>query len=65
MEFIKHNSTNTCIIVKEENKEPVVENRKSSNLSYKALKLKKHVTWTEDTVDNEFMNRKKSKSKYY
>jgi hypothetical protein len=62
MEFIKHNSANTCILIKEESKEPVVETKKSPNISYKKLILKKQVTWTEDTVDNEFMNRKKSKS---
>lgn len=27
------------------------------------LKLQKKVTWTEDTIDNEHMNKKKSKSK--
>lgn len=34
------------------------------SLQYKELKLKieKKVTWTEDTVDNEHMNKKKSKS---
>jgi len=27
------------------------------------LKPKQNVQWTEDTIDNEFMNKKKSKSK--
>jgi len=27
------------------------------------LKLQKKVTWTEDTIDNEHMNKKRSKSK--
>ncbi len=59
---MKHNSANTCVVIKEETKEPIVETKKSSNISYKTLKLKKQVSWTEDTVNNEFMNRKKSKS---
>jgi len=29
------------------------------------LRLSKKVTWTEDTVDNEHMNKKKSKSKLH
>jgi hypothetical protein len=63
MEYIKQNSANTCVVVKEDNKEPIVDNKKPANISYKTLKLKKEVRWTEDTIDNEFLNRKKSKSR--
>jgi hypothetical protein len=41
--------------VKDEKEKVVIKDLK--------LKLQKKVTWTEDTVDNEHMNKKKSKSK--
>ena len=50
----------------ETKQEENLKNEKSSSqLEIKELKLKLHkkVTWTEDTVDNEHMNKKKSKSK--
>ena len=39
----------------------VVETKKN-NATYYTLTLRPHVRWTEDTVDNENLNRKRSKS---
>ena len=63
MENINRQSS-TYLITKEETKEQVIEKKASStsSVSFKTLKLRKQVTWSEDTIDNEFMNRKKSKS---
>ena len=48
----------------EENKN---KEQSSSQVEMKELKLKlpKKVTWKEDTIDNEHMNKKKSKSKKF
>ena len=43
------------IVLKKEEEEP-----KESKKHYLALKLPKRVTWSEDTVDNEHMGKKKS-----
>lgn len=64
MELNKQNSAATCVITKEENKEHITfEKKASQTLTFKTLKLKKQVSWSEDTVDNEFLNKKKSNSK--
>ena len=42
---------------------PVSDEKEKVNIKDLKLKLPKNVTWTEDTVDNEHMNKKKSKSK--
>ncbi len=49
---------------KEEQKTCIRSLSNPAKLTYKQLKLKlpKKVTWTEDTIDNEHMNKKKSKS---
>lgn len=41
----------------------VKDEQEKNNVKDLKLKLPKKVTWTEDTVDNEHMNKKKSKSK--
>ena len=35
---------------------------KGEKANYYVLKLRPHVTWSEDTIDNEHLNRKRSKS---
>ena len=43
-------------VIKKENQTP------SMKIKELKLKIKKKVNWTEDTIDNEHMNKKKSKS---
>ena len=63
MENLNRHSS-TYLLNNEESNDDIIK-KSSSGISFKTLKLKKQVTWSEDTVDNEFMNRKKSKSNYY
>jgi hypothetical protein len=58
--------SNSCTVVYKTNSS-AIENKPTPKLSYKDLKIKpnKKVTWTEDTVNNEHMGKKKSKSKIY
>jgi hypothetical protein len=61
----KSNGSGTGIVYKIENKKiDNIVNKQESQVEIKELKLKLHkkVTWTEDTIDNEHMNKKKSKS---
>jgi hypothetical protein len=62
----KSSSSTTSVVYKVDQKE-VEKEKPKPNISFKEMKLKakpnKSVTWTEDTVNNEFMNKKKSKSK--
>ena len=48
---------------KKENKIDVKKEDEKIVLKDLKLRLSKKVSWTEDTVDNEHMNKKKSKSK--
>jgi hypothetical protein len=50
---------------KQKNEDPKIGSPKSVEYKELKLKLQKKVTWTEDTIDNEHMNKKKSKSKNY
>ena len=60
----KENSTGETTIVEESKTKTIVlkkeEEPKESKKHYLALKLPKRVTWSEDTVDNEHMGKKKS-----
>ena len=42
---------------------PKPEMKKKEKIVFMKLKPEKHVQWTEDTIDNEHLGRKKSKSK--
>lgn len=57
----KMNSSTTLIFSNsaEVQRKPEIKTK----VSELTLKLPKKVTWTEDTIDNEHMNKKKSKSK--
>jgi hypothetical protein len=50
-------------VIKTENKIDVKKEDEKIVLKDLKLRLSKKVSWTEDTVDNEHMNKKKSKSK--
>ena len=54
LEYVTH--TETKLEVKDKAEKVIIKDLK--------LKLSKKVTWTEDTIDNEHMNKKKSKSKF-
>ena len=60
--------TDTVIVSNKEIKKEKSPNKKDNiqKITYKKLILKpeKRVTFTEDTIDNEHMNKKKSKSFY-
>jgi len=55
-------SSSTTILF---SKSPEEDNKQDSEtkVTELTLKLPKKVTWTEDTIDNENMNKKRSKSK--
>jgi hypothetical protein len=65
---MERHSSNTCteLTVEESTEMKPSETKTQSNISYKGLKIKttKKVKWTEDTIDNEHMGKKKSKSIY-
>jgi hypothetical protein len=68
MESINRGSMTLLCDSNQENRQIQDENSKittKKNVEFKELKLKlqKKVSWTEDTIDNEHMNKKKSKSK--
>jgi hypothetical protein len=60
----RHSST-TCTLNTVEKEQIKQDNKPQAKISFKDLKIKpnKKVTWTEDTVDNEHMGKKKSKSR--
>lgn len=63
-------SSKTLVITEKKMKEePEVKEEKQENIVFRKLTPKpvKKVKWTEDTIDNEFLNKKKSKSilKYF
>ena len=58
----KEESNRTLKEDKSENKEKKEINK--VEMKELKLKLRKKVAWTEDTIDNEHMNKKKSKSKH-
>lgn len=68
MESINRGSSTLILDSNQEKRKIQEENSKidsPKNVEYMELKLKlpKKVSWTEDTIDNEHMNKKKSKSK--
>jgi len=68
MESINRGSSTLILDSNQEKHKIQEENSKidsTKNVEYMELKLKlpKKVSWTEDTIDNEHMNKKKSKSK--
>ena len=57
-------SSGTRTILCTDNKEEEINSKKEKGgIRVIKLKLPRRVTWTEDTIDNEHMNQKKSKSK--
>jgi hypothetical protein len=68
MDRIKGNST---VLLQYTNEQDIQKDKciinKENKVEVKELKLKpeKKVTWTEDTIDNEHMNKKKSKSNFF
>jgi hypothetical protein len=68
MESINRGSSTLILDSNQEKHKIQEENSKidsTKNVEYMELKLKlpKKVSWTKDTIDNEHMNKKKSKSK--
>lgn len=64
--MIKQNSSGTKVI-QEEAKQTKPVKKEQIDIILKELKMKpiKKVTFTEDTIDNEHMNKRKSKSKKF
>ena len=64
--MIKQNSSGTKVI-QEEAKQTKSVKKEQIDIILKELKMKpiKKVTFTEDTIDNEHMNKRKSKSKKF
>ena len=64
--MLGHRSTSTTAEVSEFKVERVSPKKEEQKVTLMELKLKpiKKVTFTEDTVDNEHMNKRKSKSKF-
>jgi hypothetical protein len=58
-------TSGTMIIHKKDLNNQKSISKEKQSLTYTELKLKlpKKVTWTEETIDNEHMNKRKSKSK--
>lgn len=63
------NSTTITILKNNEDKETPTETNKEKDtkICFQQMKLKpiKKVKWTEDTIDNEHLGKKKSKSKQF
>lgn len=62
--MMRHHSSNTQVVLNDEDKQAKASKKEHIAIIMKDLKLKpiKKVTFTEDTVDNEHMNKRKSKS---
>lgn len=63
--MLRHNSFQTQVFEERNGPKPIVKKEETS-ITIKELKVKplKKVTFTEDTIDNEHMNKRKSKSKF-
>jgi hypothetical protein len=64
--MLRHHSSQTQVFEKRKEVKPIVV-KEENNIIIKELKVKpvKKVTFTEDTIDNEHMNKRKSKSSLF
>jgi hypothetical protein len=64
--MLRHHSSQTQVFEERKEVKPIVV-KEENNIIIKELKVKpvKKVTFTEDTIDNEHMNKRKSKSSLF